>query len=100
MTTLLTFYFLSLSLLPCSDDLAGEGCSVETHFCTSSADDGTSDVDLCSPFCTCSCCHTHIVSQPLFADAAAIVPSYSNNSGYSEDIGIDYLNTILQPPRA
>ena len=52
--------------MPCDDVKADDSCGTEMHLHIPSeeghdhpADDG------CSPFCSCQCCHTHIVPIEL-----------------------------------
>ncbi|HMQ59451.1 MAG TPA: hypothetical protein PKE06_02230 [Flavilitoribacter sp.] len=60
LTSILSFYFLMLSLLPCTDTCASENEMQDgRHRMVSGEHSGCShqqDDDLCSPFCTCTCC--------------------------------------------
>lgn len=50
---ILAIYMLFLSLAPCADVEAHNDSTVTIQ---TASDDCTQDMDLCSPFCTCSCC--------------------------------------------
>jgi hypothetical protein len=79
--SILAILILVLSLVPCSD--------VEAMVCMSGNNSETvlksacgdkcpiHTADLCSPFCTCSCCAGCTVPESLAVDAPAIVPSHS-----------------------
>ena len=49
---LLAIYVFALSVHTCSDGIA-QGHAVST---VQQTEDGHGDMDLCSPFCTCTCC--------------------------------------------
>ena len=56
----MTFLILFLSIMPCSDKYPGF-TSANTELNQMANDhDHHSDVDLCSPFCTCQCCQANI----------------------------------------
>jgi hypothetical protein len=55
---------LTLVLIPCKD-----ACTTEVHSEITSGDEAQQhhdmENDLCSPFCSCSCCSTLILGVPL-----------------------------------
>ncbi len=53
---ILSTYILALTTIPCADDhVANNSISLELHEQNSSRISG---VDLCSPFCFCTCCQS------------------------------------------
>ncbi|WP_394330632.1 DUF6660 family protein [Epilithonimonas tenax] len=58
---ILTFYFLALSVMPCTD-----ACGMNTNTTSKKnefvrrANNQTKSNDICSPFCTCSHCNTPV----------------------------------------
>ncbi|WP_394336359.1 DUF6660 family protein [Balneicella halophila] len=60
-------------------------------------------IDLCSPFCTCQCCHVGATNFKFnkFKVVAPLINSILiANFFYLVGSGIDCYNKILQPPRA
>lgn len=99
MTIILSIFLLSLTLLPCDDMQTEDNCGTESHYHLTDNHDHDADADLCSPFCQCHCCHTHITAQqspPLSATLAFISES---TSGYIPNIGKDIADSLLQPPQ-
>jgi hypothetical protein len=60
---ILSLLILSMALLPCADEpVENHVVSVEMH----DQHEASGQHDLCSPLCTCHCCHSHITQQALF----------------------------------
>ena len=89
----------SFSVLPCSDDMTSENCGTEIHFHAGSSDhDDHSNTDLCSPFCNCCCCHTHVTPQAHESLIAAI-PVSDIDFNYSEGFISSTDFFIWHPPK-
>jgi hypothetical protein len=97
---LLAFYTITLSFVPCQDEASEEGHSTSS-FVTAGDQPHPAKIDLCSPFCVCSCC-AGITLQPEFTAAAPattfivfkeIIFAYTPGS-MTGDLG-----SIWQPPR-
>lgn len=98
----LAFYTAALSCIPCKDNVSTDTCASTVVVINSASDINHSlDVDLCTPFCTCSCCASvslqhQNASLPLkgsFATFAEVAFAYLSRS-HSGD-----LTSIWQPPR-
>ena len=60
---LLSFLILTMASLPCADEpVENESVSIEAHDHHEESDHN----DLCSPFCTCHCCHSHVTQHCTF----------------------------------
>src|SRR5690606_2121632 len=84
---ILTLRIFGLATSPCNDDTSCAGDSyVDSTVGNSESDDAANDIDLCSPFCSCSCCSPsvqlpsylvyRILEEAESADQASI---YSSN---------------------
>ncbi|WP_375596907.1 DUF6660 family protein [Roseivirga seohaensis] len=96
---ILSVWILGLSVLPCADNQPAK-----EHIEVSTSDVGddqnhNSTEDLCSPLCTCHCCHSHLVvhqsyrlhSQPLsFEDPLA---------GHACSLSEGFKESFLEPPK-
>lgn len=97
--TILAFFFLSLTVLPCTDE-APEGCSAEVHFHGGHGHDHEQEphADFCSPFCACHCCHAHYLIKDFSYHSAEITYLGINipylSSGYTQ-----LPPAVWQPPR-
>ncbi len=67
----------------------------------SNSDHSHSETELCSPFCQqCHCCHIHIVNLNLIAYPLITPPNRMKTFSYTDPIGKDIKDTILQPPQS
>jgi hypothetical protein len=91
------FYFLSLSVMPCSDS---EDCNEAKHTeQLAQAPDHDHANETCTPFCVCSCCATHVVFSnvpSVFYVIAEIATVYTPQA--NADISSAVI-TIWQPPK-
>lgn len=99
----LAFYTAALSCIPCKDKVSSNSYATTAAFVQSAMDTPQSlDIDLCTPFCTCSCC----ASVSLQQQGASILVKGSFST--FENITFVYLSrshsgdltSIWQPPRA
>lgn len=97
--TILSIYFLGISFAPCEDaaiDNGSDGDEV-VHYSDQHSDNHTQD--LCSPFCSCQCCHVNVVEVGLYP-YEIISPEISNlpNARFvNSKQEVNY--SILHPPR-
>ncbi|MDO6809484.1 hypothetical protein Q4603_12720 [Zobellia galactanivorans] len=98
LTFILSFYFLALNVVPCSDmePLADGQVSV-----VADSGDGYGHAlnDLCSPFCHCHCCHTHTVSFEIFSFEPFQPSIPQEELAHFDSLGKDISLDLLQPPR-
>lgn len=97
---ILSFYFLALNVMTCpdNDSIVDSEQNQITYQQYSNHNQG--HLDLCSPFCSCQCCH---VQTSIFDTMAYdIVESKVSLEILSHLCGPtkDFRNFILQPPQA
>ncbi|WP_374760192.1 DUF6660 family protein [Dyadobacter pollutisoli] len=97
---ILAFYTIALSCIPCQDQALEVSYSDHVTVDASSQQQST-DIDLCSPFCICTCCSAitlqaetapppMMASFPVFEE---LIFAYSSNINGGD------LTSIWQPPR-
>ena len=96
---ILSIYILGLNFAPCEDsDVSAIDVTVEVSQIVD-ADQGHSDLDFCSPFCQCHCCHVHTIHFNL-SDIVLNSSTISTNLFlHFDSLGKDIPNSILQPPQ-
>ncbi len=94
---LLSTYFLALNFAPCDDSNNLE--SEPKYEISQISDNSDCDLELCSPFCQCHCCHVHATNFN-FADFN-LASRYVSGQDFFHFKGLekDFSNSILQPPR-
>ncbi len=94
---ILSIYILALNFAPC-EDYDASGNEVKTEISQQSDGDHT-DLDLCSPFCQCHCCHINAIDFNT-SDLKLQVSEISTEL-FFHIYGLEksFNNTILQPPR-
>ncbi len=97
--TILSIYFLGLSFAPCEDAVVNYDSDADQigHF--SEQDSDNHGEDLCSPFCSCQCCHVNVVDIGLYPYEIILLEiSKSPNARLvSSKQEVNY--SILHPPR-
>ncbi|WP_417610125.1 DUF6660 family protein [Owenweeksia hongkongensis] len=101
---ILAVYFLGLSFVTCADGLvyadSVNGLHVVASADSHSGHDHNSNTnDLCSPVCSCQCCHVHVTFPNVIQAAApalaiTAIPSYKKNFS-----SIDLFDLFV-PPKA
>jgi len=100
LTFILSLYILALNLAPCEDYAALDNEVKTENLQATNSDHQHQDLDLCSPFCICQCCHINALNFQ-FADLKLDFPYISiqdflNLNGTEKE----FITSILQPPRA
>jgi hypothetical protein len=99
---ILSLYIYTLNLAPCEDYEAGVfNNDVKTEISQIVDNDHQhQDLDLCSPFCICQCCHISTMTFK-FVDVK-FNTSYISTQDFFYQNGIekDFTTSILQPPKA
>ncbi len=62
---ILSIFILSMVLMPCADTPI-DGVASDMGIQETEDHNESDHHDLCSPFCTCHCCHTHITQHYTF----------------------------------
>ena len=97
-SAILSVFFLGLILFPCTDEVEGDNCGTEIHFHMGDQDH-QADADLCTPFCHCNCCQTHVTSDHTYYKGIITLPVDDHQSNYIGDLGKDFLDPFLRPPQ-
>jgi hypothetical protein len=91
---------ITFSALPCDDELV-IGTQQSASISQGSNFDNHTDIDLCSPFCSCVCCAISI-SEPTRHAEIVIYPEFSNKelcTHYKTSFFNNYFSKIYQPPQ-
>jgi hypothetical protein len=100
LASILSLYILVLTAVPCLEvpEFSGSG-NVLTQNTTNDTQE-LPDVDLCSPFCVCSCCVSSISSQEVFhIDFTYDSFSSVQYSKYTSVFSSFNFASIWQPPK-
>ena len=91
---ILSLLILSMALSPCTDEpIENESVSIETH----DHHEESSHNDLCSPFCTCNCCHSHVTEPCAFCLQTFV--SYSSTPSDQSFLFLSRISfSIWDPP--
>ncbi|WP_317166442.1 MULTISPECIES: DUF6660 family protein [Flavobacteriaceae] len=95
---ILSFYFLALNVVPCSDTVSSADDSQVVTVIDIDGDH-SQDCELCSPFCECHCCHCHSIDfgiVPFEPIQPAIPHEYF---AHFDNLGKDIPHSLLQPPQ-
>ncbi len=102
-TILLSVLLLSLSCLPCADKKVNSSDKTSVVFTSNQGDHShDNEIDLCTPFCMCSCCGSLVVSYiapnainfPIVTSSIkSAVPSYKSI------LSANFYGSIWQPPQ-
>lgn len=98
---ILAIIIAGLSTYPCND---ADICVDDEKFSYSilevdNHDHSSAEVDLCTPFCACSCCSAHIQLPATFIFNVKDVPSSSPFNFYSSVFADRFSYSIWQPPK-
>ena len=98
---ILSFYIISLSVLPCADELSYIYKSVSSVTNNSSSHENGCKDDVCSPFCTCACCgiSIHYFTSVSNISAPKICLQDKLETLCSEHIPSGFSGSIWQPPK-
>ena len=95
-------YIVALSIMPCSD--ASNDCNSEMPYRIQVAGHDHKDDtrDVCTPFCTCTCCRTITGSKTAFRIAELLKPIEATSIAYpfgNFSFVSNYYGNIWQPPK-
>jgi len=93
-----SFYILTLTALPCID-ATNVDLSQQIEISQNCADTHNNDIDLCSPFCTCNCCVSPIITQGFIVQNFHLPLSQACHSDYITTSISSPLTSIWQPPK-
>ena len=96
---ILSIYILALNFTPCEDSpVVGDEFNIEISQ-NIDMDHDHSDLDLCSPFCQCHCCHIHVTCFNLAELSLTTSEISTVIILHFDSLGKEITNTILQPPK-
>lgn len=85
--------------MPCADVIIEESCGTEIHYHALADHEHGQDIDLCSPFCQCHCCHTHVTNFQGFGFDVLAISFPKKLTHYTNNKGDEIKNSLLQPPQ-
>ena len=97
---LFTLYIAFLAVLPCSDKKLSIDENAGSFITASSYDHNDGEIHMCTPFCTCSCCSTHI--RLISSFVVTITDPLHNtllSTPYTERPSVNNSQSIWQPPK-
>lgn len=99
-TFILSIYIFALNLAPCADYVESNN-DIKTEISQSLDDDHNhQNLDLCTPFCICQCCHIN-TTYFQFVDFNPDISYISTQDFfYLSGTEKDFNTSILQPPKA
>ncbi|MAY21308.1 MAG: hypothetical protein CMC74_00825 [Flavobacteriaceae bacterium] len=98
LVVILSFYFLALNVVPCSDaEKINDDSQVVTV--TDFEGDHDQDCELCSPFCQCHCCHVHTLDFGIASFNPFQDTILKENFSHFDSLGKDIRHSLLQPPK-
>ena len=98
LSIILSFYVIVLTLTPCVDDYLSSNIA-KSEISQQQNESNSSDIDLCSPFCTCNCCGASItiVLKTFFTPDKPI--SAILNFFHADKKLTDKAHSFWQPPK-
>jgi len=98
--TILSIYVLVLTAIPCSHVAVGHSmCKMEQQNDNTDQHDSESGIDHCSPFCTCNCCATPVLTEDPIIQFSCFKYCQHNYSEYYSTFTNSFFATIWQPPQ-
>jgi hypothetical protein len=95
---ILAVYFLAIIVMPCVD-VHYEYSKHSHELSTTSQNQLPSENDQCSPFCTCDCCVSPVISQHSTFDLNVALKILHNYPDYNQGFISFLFSTIWQPPK-
>ncbi|MGR7813651.1 DUF6660 family protein [Lacinutrix undariae] len=99
-TFILSFYLLALNFMPCSDSVPNNNefqTEISQHI---DLEHEHNNLDFCSPFCQCHCCHVHATYTATNDYEIVAVEISTKLFLHFDSLGKDINNPLFQPPRA
>lgn len=99
---ILSIYLITLSSIPCADLEVYSGIHKTAQFSSEENHSHDKQNDLCSPFCTCNCCGSQVLSYqanivfdfPVISSVITIsLPTYKSV------FASNFFGSIWQPPQ-
>lgn len=99
LSIILSIYITCLILIPCSDIEHNDSNNIVTMDVNSEYLDKHTN-DLCTPFCTCTCCHTNVILNEITVvnNLESPIFNISQYSSYFDMETKSYHSTLFHPP--
>jgi len=96
---ILSIYILALNFTPCEDGVIEDNeFNIEiSQF--GEINEGNADIDNCSPFCQCQCCHIHTTTYNETDYTIAPIKISTEIILHFDSLGYDFHNPIFEPPK-
>jgi hypothetical protein len=95
---ILVIYFLAIIAMPCVD--VHNECSMHKRdLSTTSQNNHPAEDNKCSPFCTCDCCVSPVISQYSIFELTITLIILHNYPEYNQGFISFLFSTIWQPPK-
>ncbi|HET8839341.1 MAG TPA: DUF6660 family protein [Flavobacteriaceae bacterium] len=100
MAVILSFYFLGMNFVPCSDAATATASESQNFIQADPGSQHEHSTDSCPPFCSCQCCQSQLtlIDFPVFQalkQEFRTVPIF-----YKTNPGKEFPTAFFQPPRA
>lgn len=97
----LAIYVLLLAVYPCSDvESQSSEDRIEAISLIQTSQKNDLEEDICTPFCICACCATHIrVTSSTGPNGSGVIHNTKAKIPYLENMVSFDSNNIWQPPR-
>lgn len=98
---ILSLHVLMLSFMPCTDEEDKASGKEQVSAVAGLQQQGQQDYheDLCSPLCSCQCCHTHYQVYSLNISENLPLPEAKQNTLYTNNFSSSPSCSIWQPPK-
>jgi len=96
---ILSFYFLALNVMTCDDNdtiVDGEQSLISYQ---QDSNHNQGNLDSCSPFCSCHCCHVHTIKFVPIAFETIEPIVFQEVFDHFYGLTKDFHTSILQPPQ-
>ncbi len=108
-----SLYLLGLNFVPCGDNLQSKDNFSNSNLIEQTATEFLShkesqehnesehhhELDLCSPFCQCHCCHIHIIQSQNFNYELSVRQNKQQKHRLTQQFLENYQLNLLQPPQ-
>jgi len=98
LTIILSLYFLALNVVPCSDSAQANDDAQDVSVVDFDGDHDQ-DLELCSPFCQCHCCHVHTIDFGIVEFQLLQTEISNENFAHFDKLGKDFTHSLYQPPK-
>lgn len=95
---ILSIYILVLTAMPCCDR-PDEGALQKTEISPKTSDIPCSDIDFCSPFCTCNCCSSPKIQQETVVAFDSTPVEHKYFAALIVKLVTSVIVPVWQPPR-